>query len=493
MSTALLMLVTLAAYFVLLLVFSRRWSRRSDNEAFFRAGRCSPWPMVAIGMVGASVSGVSFVSVPGWAASTQMTYLQMCAGFFVGYLAVAFVLLPLYYKLGLTSIYSYLGLRYGSVSRRTGAACFLVGKLLGAAARLSLVCAVLHHFVGAQLGIPFSLTAAVVLLLIWGYTHRGGMHVLVRTDVMQTLCLLLSMGTMLWVVADAMQLDAAGIVRTVRHSEMSRVFEWDVASPLNFWRQFVSGIFVVVVMTGLDQDMMQKNLTCRSLRDAQKDMCAYGACFLPVNLLLLVLGILLYVFCSAHGITPPASGDALIPTLVSSGALGTMVVVPFTLGVVAAAFSSADSAITSLTTTACIDVLDIERRNPVAVAERLRRRMHGLVFLVFYLCILAFHAASDGSLIDTIYVMVSYTYGPLLGLYAYGLLSRRAVRDAYVPWVALVAPLVCAVLDYVSPRLWGYTFGYELLMLNGGLTMLGLWCLSMGQGSVKSRTTLEER
>lgn len=481
------MLLTLAGYFLLLLAFSRRWSGRSDNDTFFRAARSSSWPMVAVGMVGASISGVSFVSVPGWAASTHMTYLQMCAGFFVGYLAVAFVLLPLYYKLGLTSIYSYLGLRYGSTSRRTGAACFLVGKMLGAAARLSLACAVLHHFVAAPLGIPFPLMAAVVLFLIWGYTHKGGMHVIVRTDVMQTLCLLLSLVVLLWTVAETVQLDAVGVFQTVAQSDMSRVFEWDMASPQNFWRQFVSGIFVVIVMTGLDQDMMQKNLTCRSLRDAQKNMCAYGACFLPVNLLLLVLGILLYSFCSARGIVPPASGDELIPTLVTSGALGTMVVVPFTLGVVAAAFSSADSAIASLTTTAAIDIFDIERRFPAAKAERWRKLLHLVVIVAFYLCILIFHAAAGGSLIDTIYVMVSYTYGPLLGLYAYGLLSKRAVRDVYVPWVALGAPMVCAALDYAAPRLWGYTFGYELLMLNGGLTALGLWCLSWGKGTAKPR------
>lgn len=479
------MLVTLAAYFLLLLAFSHRWSGRSDNDAFFRAERSSPWPMVAVGMVGASLSGVSFVSVPGWAASTHMTYLQMCAGFFVGYLVVAFVLLPLYYKLRLTSIYSYLGLRYGSTSRRTGAACFMVGKMLGATARLSLVCAVLHHFVGTALGIPFPWMAAGVLLLIWGYTHKGGMHVLVRTDVLQTLCLLLAPAFMLWAVADSLQTDAAGLFQIVLQSDMSRVFEWDMASPQNFWRQFVSGIFVVIVMTGLDQDMMQKNLTCRSLRDAQKEMCAYGACFLPLNLLLLALGVLLYSFCAARGVVLPASGDELMPTLVASGALGTIVVVPFTIGVVAAAFSSADSAITSLTTTTCIDILDVERRYSAAVAERLRRWVHLAVMVVFYVCMLAFHAAAGGNLIDTIYVMVSYTYGPLLGLYAYGLFSKRAVRDVYVPFVAFAAPLVCALLDYASPRLWGYTFGYELLLLNGALMMSGLWCLSLGKDRMK--------
>ena len=487
-------LLTIFIYFGLLMLVAKLTSKKANNDAFFRGNRKSPWYVVAFGMVGASLSGVTFVSVPGMVRGTDMTYMQTCLGFFVGYLIIAQVLLPLYYKLNLTTIYSYLHERIGKYSYKTGASFFLLSKIIGAAARLYLVCLILQHYVFDSLHVPFAISVIGIVLLIWFYTRKSGIKTIVWTDSFQTICLLLALGLILYQIGAQMNLNLIEMSQVIKESDYSRMFIFDDwHSKQNFFKQFISGIFITIVMTGLDQDMMQKNLTCRSLRDAQKDMCAYGACFLPVNLLLLVLGILLYVFCSAHGITPPASGDALIPALVSSGALGTMVVVPFTLGVVAAAFSSADSAITSLTTTACIDVLDIERRYPAAVAERLRRRMHGLVFLVFYLCILAFHAASDGSLIDTIYVMVSYTYGPLLGLYAYGLLSRRAVRDAYVPWVALAAPLVCAVLDYVSPRLWGYTFGYELLMLNGGITMLGLWCLSMGQGSVKFRTTLEER
>jgi len=473
------MLAILATYFCILLLLSRTGSRRAGNDTFFRAGRQSPWYMVAFGMIGASISGVSFVSVPGWAASTGMTYLQMCAGFFFGYLAVACVLLPLYYRLGLTSIYSYLGLRYGPASHRTGALFFLLSKLTGAAARLYLVCLVLQQFVSAPLGIPYAATVATVLFLIWAYTRRGGIHTLVRTDALQTLCLLLALGGMIWAAAQAMGLDAAGVVRTVRESPMSRVFEWSPGSPQNFWRQFFSGVFVVVVMTGLDQDMMQKNLTCRSLREARKDMCCYGACFLPVNLLFLALGILLYTLCASRGLAVPATGDELVPGLVATGELGRWVIVPFTVGIVAAAFSSADSAITALTTTACIDLLGVERRGlPEARAVRIRQRVHGVVVAAFFLCILLFRAAGSHSVIDTIYVMASYTYGPLLGLYAYGLFTRKAVRDRYVPLVCIAAPLVCAWFDHYAPILWGYRFGYELLMFNGALTALGLWALS---------------
>ncbi len=479
MNNGLFMLATLVAYFLILLVISRRAAGRSDNDTFFRAGRQSSWPLVAFGMIGASISGVSFVSVPGWVAATGMTYLQMCAGFFVGYVAVAFILLPLYYRLRLTSIYDYLEMRYGPAAHRTGALFFLLSKLTGAAARLYLVCLVLQEFVAAPLGVPYPVTVLLILLLIWLYTRRGGIQTLVRTDALQTLCLLLALGGVMWIAARQMGLTPGGVVRTVVESPMCRVFEWNASSSQAFWRQFLSGVFIVIVMTGLDQDMMQKNLTCRTLREAQKDMCVYGISFLPVNLLFLALGILLHAFCASQGIVPPASGDELLPSLVASGALGTLVILPFTIGIVAAAFSSADSAVTAITTSCCIDLLGIERRNlPAGRAERIRRRVHLLTVAAFLGCILLFRALNSTSVIDAIYVMASYTYGPLLGLYVFGLFTHRRAADCAVPFVALGAPLLCALLDYAAPRLWGYVFGYELLMLNGLLTMAGLWVFS---------------
>ena len=482
--TALFMLATLVAYFSLLLFISRRAARggRGGNDAFFRAGRQSPWWMVAFGMVGASISGVTFISVPGWAASTGMTYLQMCMGFVVGYVAVAFVLLPLYYRLRLTSIYAYLGERFGPRTHRTGALFFVLSKLMGAAARMYLVCMVLAQFVivpylGSGL-LPFLLVVAAVLLLIWLYTRQAGMQAIVRTDALQTLCLLLAAGGMAVAAAQTLGLDLRGAVQTVCESPMCRVWEWDGASKQAFWRQFLSGVFIVVVMTGLDQDMMQKNLTCRSLREAQKDMVSYGLAFLPVNALFLGLGILLFSLCAAQGLTPPAAGDSLLPWLVSEGVLGAWVVVPFTLGIVAAAFSSADSALTALTTTVCIDLLRVEQRAlPAAEAQAVRRRVHGAVVLAFSLCMVLFKLAEGGNMIDVIYVLASYTYGPLLGLYAFGLFSRQQVRDRAVPFVCLAAPLLCGLLDHFAPVWWGYTFGYELLLLNGLLTLLGLYAL----------------
>ena len=478
MTTALLMLATLLVYFAALLLFAVRNRHKADNSTFFRAGNNSPWWMVGLGMIGASISGVSFISVPGWVAETGMTYLQMCLGFFFGYLIVAFVLLPLYYRLRLTSIYSWLGLRYGPSAHRTGAIFFLLSKLTGAAARLYLVCLVLQEFVFGPLGIPFEISAAVLLLLIWLYTNMGGVHTIVRTDVLQTVCLLLALGWMIYIALNHLGIGAADALQLFSTSEMSQVFEWNAAEPQAFWRQFLSGVFIVIAMTGLDQDMMQKNLTCRTLRDAQKEMCSYGACFLPVNALFLFLGFLLYTICQAEGIAING-GDDLLPSLVASGALGTLVVVPFSIGIVAAAFSSADSALTALTTSCCIDLLRIESKGwGKEKAVRVRRLIHIIIIGSCLLFILLFRHLNDSNILNTIYVMASYTYGPLLGLFAFGMFCKRAVRSRAIPFIALTAPLICGWLDVYAPRLWGYTFGYELLLLNGLLTFLGLLLFS---------------
>lgn len=480
-----MMLATMAIYFLLLLFFAhRRGTSAGDNDTFFRAGHDSHWGMVAFGMIGASISGVSLVSVPGWVGTTGMTYLQMCLGFCVGYVVVAFVLLPLYYRLRLTSIYGYLALRFGPRARRIGSLFFILSKLTGAAARMYLACLVLHRFVALPLGLPFPLTATVTLVLIWLYTRRSGIASLVRTDVLQTACLLLSAVCLLWSAADALGLDWSGMVRTVRQSPLSRVWEWDAASPQAFWRQFVSGIFIVIVMTGLDQDMMQKNLTCRNLREAQRDMCTYGMCFVPVNLLLLALGILLYALCAERGLTVPSNGDALLPDLIASGIMGLWVVVPFSIGLVAAAFSSADSALTSLTTSCCVDLLQLEER-PLTEAQRTRRRqlVHIGMTVLFLICILLFYAAGSGSVIDLIYRLASYTYGPLLGLFALGMFTHRRPSDRLIPYVTLATPLLCGLLDVLSPRWLGYTFGYELLLVGGLITFVPLYLWKHDTGS----------
>ena len=472
-------LAAMAAYFLLLLFVSRRSGSTNNNDTFFRAGHSSHWGMVAFGMIGASISGVSLVSVPGWVGTTGMTYLQMCFGFILGYAAVAFLLLPLYYRLRLTSIYGYLGQRFGQRAHRTGSLFFIISKLTGAAARMYLACLVLHEFVARPLGIPFPLTVLVPLLLIWCYTRRNGIAALVRTDVLQTACLLLSAAILLWAAADVLGLDLQGTITTIRRSPLSRVWEWDAQSPQAFWRQFLSGVFIVIVMTGLDQDMMQKNLTCRSLREAQRDMCTYGLCFVPVNLLLLGLGVLLHSVCIAKGLAIPSRGDELLPTVIASGVLGTWVTIPFSIGLIAAAFSSADSALTSLTTSVCVDLLQLERKETnEAQQSRQRSLVHICIVVLFLACILVFYEVGSGSVIDLIYRLASYTYAPLLGLYAFGILTRRRPADRAIPYVALATPALCAALDYLAPQYLNYHFGYELLMVGGALTFLGLWATS---------------
>ena len=472
-------LAAMAAYFLLLLFVSRRSGSTNNNDTFFRAGHSSHWGMVAFGMIGASISGVSLVSVPGWVGTTGMTYLQMCFGFILGYAAVAFLLLPLYYRLRLTSIYGYLGQRFGQRAHRTGSLFFIISKLTGAAARMYLACLVLHEFVARPLGIPFPLTVLVPLLLIWCYTRRNGIAALVRTDVLQTACLLLSAAILLWAAADVLGLDLQGTITTIRRSPLSRVWEWDAQSPQAFWRQFLSGVFIVIVMTGLDQDMMQKNLTCRSLREAQRDMCTYGLCFVPVNLLLLGLGVLLHSVCMAKGLAIPSRGDELLPMVIASGVLGAWVTIPFSIGLIAAAFSSADSALTSLTTSVCVDLLQLERKETnEAWQSRQRSLVHICIVVLFLACILVFYEVGSGSVIDLIYRLASYTYAPLLGLYAFGILTRRRPADRAIPYVALATPALCAALDYLAPQYLNYHFGYELLMVGGALTFLGLWATS---------------
>lgn len=465
-----LILLTVILYFAALLLFSRLTSRHADNDVFFRAGRRSPWYMVAFGMIGASISGVTFVSVPGMAIRSDMTYLQMCLGFILGYFAVAFLLLPVYYRLRLTTIYTYLQQRLGQRSYKTGAAFFLLSKMTGAAVRFYVVCIILQRFVLDAYGIPFPLTVVVMVGLIWLYTRSGGIKTLVWTDSFQTLCMFVALILIILHVVSALDLSLTEAVKAIAADSHSRVFELsDLRSPQNFWKQFLSGIFVVIVMTGLDQDMMQKNLTCKTLGEAQKDMCSYGLAFVPANLLFLSLGVLLMLLAEKQGVAIPATGDELLPMFAATGSLGTVVTVLFTIGIVAASFSSADSALTALTTSYCVD---IRQR---ADDEQLRRRAHIGVAVVFAIFILLFRLIGSTSVIDAIYVLCSYTYGPLLGLFAFGLLTRRKPNDRLVPYIAVASPLLCLGLEWFCQTQLAYHFGYELLMLNGLLTFLGLW------------------
>lgn len=471
-------LATILGYFAVLFSISRLTQRRATNETFFRADRRSPWYMVAFGMVGASISGVTFVSVPGMVLSSQMTYLQVCLGFIFGYLAVAFILLPVYYRLNLTSIYTYLGQRLGSRSYHTGAWFFLLSKMVGSAVKFYVVCIILQQFVLDALGVPFIITVMGMVALIWLYTYRGGVRTLVFTDTFQTFCLFTALLLIIYKVMGQMDFSVSEAISAIVGDDRSRVFVFDDwASPHNFWKQLASGAFLVVVMTGLDQDMMQKNLTCRTLREAQKDMCSYGVAFVPANLLFLSLGILLAQFFESHGVTLPEKGDALLPMFVDRS--GTLVAVLFTIGIVAASFSSADSALTSLTTSFCVDIC----HRPAD--EQLRKRTHLAICVLFVAFILLFDAVNSRSLIDAIYTIISYTYGPLLGLFAFGLFTKRRVRDRVVPAICIASPFVCYAVDYLLQRSFDYHFGYELLMLNGLLTFLGLWLTAPRHVSTK--------
>jgi len=469
------MLIALAIYFLLLLLVARLTGKGS-NDAFFRGSRKSPWPLVAFGMIGASISGLTFIGVPGWILTTDMTYLQMCMGFIVGYVIVAFVLLPLYYRSDLTSIYTYLNQRFGRTSYTTGSAFFLLSKLMGAAAKFYIVVQILHTSVTSQYGISYFLTAVITLLFIWAYTRRSGIRALVWTDALQTLVLLMALVIILIQVCSMLHFSASEALTAVWADTHSRIFEFsDFSSKQNFWKQFLSGIFVVIVMTGLDQDMMQKNLTCKNLRAAQTDMCCYGTLFLPVNLLFLALGILLTMLYPQLGMEIPEKGDSLLADIVLSGSLGQVAMTCFVVGIVASAFSSADSSLTALTTSFCIDIMQSPHN------ERLRKRVHLLMMLVFLLTTLAFHALGSGSVMDLIYTLVGYTYGPLLGLFAFGILTHWQVKNRFVPYVAIASPILCYIIDYITLTTTGYRFGYELLMFNGMLTFFGLWAIRCGK------------
>ena len=465
-----LIVITILIYFAALYIFSRLTNKSSDNDTFFRGNRRSPWYMVAFGMVGASISGVTFVSVPGMVTKIDMTYLQTCLGFILGYLAVAFFLLPVYYRHNLTTIYSYLGSRLGETSYKTGAWFFILSKMTGAAVRFYVVCIILQRFVFDAVGLPFGITVVGMVALIWFYTRRGGIKTLVWTDTFQTTCLFTALLLIIYKVASELGLSFGEAVCAVAENPMSRIFEFDdIRSTQYFWKQFLSGIFIVIVMTGLDQDMMQKNLTCKTLREAQKDMATYGVAFVPANLLFMALGVLLVMLAQVKGVALPAQGDELLPMFAASGQLGQLVVVLFTIGIVAASFSSADSALTSLTTCCCVDIC--QRPSD----ELLRRRVHLGLSVLFVVFILLFRAINSTSVIDAIYIMCSYTYGPLLGLFAFALLTRRKPFGRMVPFVAVLSPCICYAIDRSAQTLWDYRFGYELLMLNGLLTFLGLW------------------
>ena len=465
-----LILTTILIYFCVLMVMGRVTSRKSTNDTFYRGERKSPWYMLALGLVGASISGITFVSVPGMVIRQDMTYLQTCLGFIVGYFVVAFVLLPVYYRLNLTTIYTYLQKRLGRRSYKTGALFFLLSEMMGTALRFYVVCSILQRFVFGQAGIPFGVTVVLLVLLIWLYTRRGGIKTLVWTDTFQTICMMAALLIIIAEVVGKLDMTMGEAFSAVMADSHSRIFVFDdFVSTQNFFKQFISGVFIVVVMTGLDQHMMQKNLTCKTLRDAQKDMCVGGFFFVPVNFLFLALGVLLMMLAAKEGMAIPADSDELLPMFAASGWMGNLVLVLFSIGIVAASFSGTDSALTAVTTSFCVDI----KERPTD--ERLRRVAHLGVCALFALFILMFRVINSTSVIDAIYIVLSYTSGPLLGLFSFGILTRSRVNDKLVPYICVASPLICFAVDQLTTHLTGYKFGYELLLLNGILVFIGLF------------------
>lgn len=452
------------------MVMGRVTSRKSTNDTFYRGERKSPWYMLALGLVGASISGITFVSVPGMVIRQDMTYLQTSLGFIVGYFVVAFVLLPVYYRLNLTTIYTYLQKRLGRRSYKTGALFFLLSEMTGTALRFYVVCSILQRFVFGQAGIPFGVTVVLLVLLIWLYTRRGGIKTLVWTDTFQTICMMAALLIIIAEVVGKLDMTMGEAFSAVMADSHSRIFVFDdFVSTQNFFKQFISGVFIVVVMTGLDQHMMQKNLTCKTLRDAQKDMCVGGFFFVPVNFLFLALGVLLMMLAAKEGMAIPADSDELLPMFAASGWMGNLVLVLFSIGIVAASFSGTDSALTAVTTSFCVDI----KERPTD--ERLRRVAHLGVCALFAIFILMFRVINSTSVIDAIYIVLSYTSGPLLGLFSFGILTRSRVNDKLVPYICVASPLICFAVDQLTTHLTGYKFGYELLLLNGILVFIGLF------------------
>lgn len=472
-------LLILIVYFLVLFSISYFVGRKdTDNEAFFLGNKKSPWWIVAIGMVGSSISGVSFISVPGMVRDLNFTYLQTVIGFFFGYVVIAKVLLPLYYKLNITTIYTYLNIRFGKNAYKTGASFFLVSKMIGAAARLYVVTLILQTIVFDAWNVPFWVTVCGTILLIWLYTYRSGIKTIIWTDTLQTIIMISALILFVIEVASQLKMNVPTLFTSLAESSSTRIFIFDDwHSKQNFFKQFFSGIFIAIVMTGLDQDMMQKNLSCRSLKDAQKNMYWYGMSFVPVNFLFLVLGAMLLMLAAQRNIPLPILSDNILP-LFATSYLGTSVMVIFVVGIIAAAFSSADSALAALTTSVSVDILDIQHKE-TKKAEQYRKIIHVGISVLFAIIIIIFKAVNNKSVIDAIYIIAAYTYGPLLGLYTFGLFTKKHSNDKMIPIIAIASPIICGILDYTSKQYWGYAFGYEILMINGFITFVGLWMFSI--------------
>ena len=474
-----------AAYSILLFVITWLTSRNSTNHSYFLGNKSSPWYIIAYGMIGASLSGVTFISVPGWVNQTQFSYLMVVFGYLAGYIVIATVLLPLYYRLNLTSIYSFLEQRFGFWSYQSGASFFILSRVIGASFRMFLVVSVLQTFVFQQWGVPFYVTVLVFICLILLYTFEGGIKTIIWTDTLQTTFMLLGVGISVYIISKELGYNFSDLVSTIKKSDYSQIIFTDVNDKRFFLKQFFSGMFITITMTGLDQEMMQKNLSCKSLKDAQKNMISFSIVLVFINLLFLSLGVILYQYAQQKGIALPSNSDELFPTLAIKY-LGSFAGLVFIIGLISAAYPSADGALTSLTTSFCVDILGLNKREDLDEQKRKRIRYYvhfSFAFLLF-LVIVLFKSINDQAVVGKLFTVAGYTYGPLLGLFAYGLFTKNSVKDKWVPVVCILSPIICYILNANSVQwLNGYKFGFELLILNGIITFIGLVLLRKSSNS----------
>ncbi|MFA6768817.1 MAG: sodium:solute symporter [Parabacteroides sp.] len=481
----LLVLVTILCYFLMLFTVSYITGRKSDNQGFFIGNRKSPWYIVAFAMIGASLSGVTFVSVPGMVGVNNFAYLQMVLGFIVGQLIIAYVLTPLYYRMNLVSIYGYLENRFGTSSHKTGAWFFFISKMSGAAVRLFLVCLILQMLVFTPLHISFGVNVAISIIVVWLYTFQSGVKSLIWTDSLKTLCLITAVALCIYYIASSLNLDFNGICSTIYQSKLSRVFFFDdINSKQYFFKQFLAGIFTMIAMNGLDQDMMQRNLSCKNIKESQKNMLTSILLQSVVIAMFLMLGVLLFTYTAQNGIQNPAKSDELFPMIATGGYFPIIVGILFIIGLVSAAFSAAGSALTAMTTSFTVDILKIKDKSDEQITH-MRKRVHIGMAILMGLSIIIINILNNTSVIDAVYILVSYTYGPILGMFAFGILCKRKVRDRYIPIIAILSPVLCYILQ-TNSEVWfnGYSFSYELLIFNALFTCIGLWLASMGQGKI---------
>ena len=470
-------LVILVVYFGMLIAVSFYTARGADTTTFFTANRQSPWWLVAFGMIGTSLSGVTFISVPGAVGKIGFSYFQVVLGYIIGYIVIGTVLMPLYYRLNLISIYGYLEKRFGFWSYKTGAGFFLLARTIGSAVRLYVAAGVLQIALFNGLGVPFEVSVLITIALIWVYTFKGGVKTIILTDSLQTIFLITAVVLTIVLIAQELGLSFGQLVQTVRDDPNAQIFFWNKNDPKNFYKQFISGAFIAIVMTGLDQDLMQKNLTCKNIGEAQKNMFWFTTTLVVVNFLFLSLGVLLYVFAQREGIAIPARTDDLYP-LLALNHLGLVVAITFLLGITAATYASADSALTALTTSFCVDFMNVEKR-PEVERSRIKHIVHIGFSLLFYVVILIFRQVNSKEVITAVFDIAGYTYGPLLGLYAFGMFNKRPVLDRVVPFICLASPVLTYIVNENSAAgFGGYQFGFERLLLNGLFTYSGLWAVS---------------